>query len=496
MITILDRPPVLHPTPVIPTRIQRPSTISVWDALCHSAENDPLWWIQHVLNVRLYSRQRDIVQAFRDNDRVAVKSGHGVGKGFVSACIALWWALVKRGLVLVTAPTWAQVEDIWFATLRKVLAGAMLPASMTPAFGVHNDRWMLGPLWGILGIASDKPSNLQGYHAENVLLIADEAAGIDDQLYETFEGSQVSRGVGEAKILLLGNPTRQNSYFGRAFDDLKNWRVLTIPCTDSPNVTGEMEVPGLATREWIEERENDWEKLSNAFRVRVQGEFPVEGALDRMIPEHVLTSAIRYSPDLPAKHGTVQGVDVARFGDDKSVSVIIRDGVIVDVASVHQFSTTDVANWANHRALAHGAQETIVDETGLGGGVVDELRRLRAAVRAVNFASAPRRQDRWGDLRTEMAFALCDAFRSGKLALPVSTTIELFDDIRALRYEIAGNGTVILEAKQHMKNRLGRSPDFVDALMLAWKGFDDIPVESGAVKAQCFLNNAVAKFSR
>jgi hypothetical protein len=479
------------------------NAFKIWDAVSETGEQDPIWWMENVLRVRLYDMQCEVVRVVRDYDRVAVKSGHGVGKGYVSACIAIWWALVKHGLVLVTAPTWAQVEDVWFATLRKVLAGAMLPASMTPAFGVRNDRWMLGPLWGILGIASDKPSNLQGYHAENVLLIADEAAGIDDRLFETFEGSQVSRGVGEAKILLLGNPTRKDGFFGRAFDDggsraysAQNWRTLTISCYDSPNVTGEMEVPGLATRDWIAERESDWEKISNAFRVRVQGEFPVEGAIDRMIPEHVLVGAIHYSPKTYTKSGTVQGVDVARFGDDATVSVIIRDGAVVDVASVRQFSTTDVAEWVHLRARAHGVTMTVVDETGLGGVVVDELRRRKVNVTAVNFASAPERPDRWGDLRSEMAFALCEAFKSGTLCLPVSTTIEVFDDIRALRYEIAGNGTVILEAKQHMKHRLGRSPDFVDALMIAWKGFEELPVQTPLIEARMALENALSNVRR
>ena len=133
-----------------------------FDAFLPRAFDDPVLWIHEMLGVNLYRLQKRVARAVRDHDRIAVKSGHGVGKGFVSACIAAWWVGVKRGLVLVTAPTWAQVTNVWFATLRGILRSSAIAVLRKAEVEMLSDRWMLGPAWGVLGVASDRPDNIQG----------------------------------------------------------------------------------------------------------------------------------------------------------------------------------------------------------------------------------------------------------------------------------------------------------------------------------------------
>ncbi|MBN1809992.1 MAG: hypothetical protein JW909_13065 [Planctomycetes bacterium] len=461
---------------------------------CILGATAPVWWIEAIFRLHLHRRQKDVVDAVWSHDRVAVKSGHGVGKGTVSACIALWWVIVRRGLVLVTAPTWAQVTNVWFATLRKVFESGVFPPARTPAFQVRTHSWMLGPSWGILGISSDRPDNVQGYHAERLLLIADEAAGIDDALFEAFEGAQVSRGVGKAGMLLLGNPVRSDGYFAEAFAPSSSWKTLTIPCTDSPNVTGERRVPGLATLDWIEERRAEWGPDSNAFRVRVMGEFPLAGSADRVIPEDVLRKAIATAAPAGVLSGVVQGLDVARFGDDASVSVILRDGVVADASAVHGMGAVQVARWAEERAALYGACITVVDETGVGGGVVDEMRRLRSNVRGVNFASAPAQRDRWRDIRTELAFNVASALASGALVIPPTAPHELFEDLRSLHYGITVGGALQVEPKDAQRRRLRRSPDWADAFFLAWRGYSRLSPPHSEDKARRALRSAVRRF--
>jgi len=454
--------------------------------------SDPVSWIRRVLNVSLYSRQRDVVAALLNHDRVAVRSGHGVGKGVVSACIAVWWAVVRNGLVLVTAPTWAQLESVWFATLRRILASASLRPSVTPALSPRLSHWLFGPLWGILGLASDRPENVQGYHAERVLLIADEAAGIGDDFFEAFEGAQVSRGVGEAKMLLLGNPTLSSGYFASAFAPASPWHKIAISCTDSPNVTGEALIPGLATPHWIDERAREWGRDSSAFRVRVLGEFPASDAGDRVFPEAVLRQALARTAPLNPPLCSVQGLDVARFGNDSSVSVIISSGRVVDVSRVRNCGAVEVARWAHELAASFNVDAVYADETGLGGGVVDSLRSLGSGVRGVNFASRTSRPERYHDIRTEMAFRLRDALASGRLALSVHSPGELLDDLRAFRYRISTSGSVALEPKVETASRLRRSPDWGDALLVAWHGVEKTDPAS-APDASFGLRSALEK---
>lgn len=445
--------------------------LAVWRKAAERGYSDPVWWIAHVLRVTLYGKQPEVARAILKADRVAVKSGHGVGKGIVSACLAVWWFLVRRGMVLVAAPTWAQVEDIWFDRLRRVLSTAILPAAQTDDLQPRKTEWRLGPEWCILGVNSDRPENIHGYHAERLLLIADEAAGIEDPFFEAFEGAQVSRGVGEAKILMLGNPTRLDGYFGAAFAPGSDWRTLTISALDSPNVTGQAVVGGMPTPEWIAEREAEWGRDSNAFRVRVLGEFPLEGGVDRIVPEAILLAAIEADPpDVGERHSCVQGLDVARFGDDASVSVIIRDGVVEDIAEVNGYDTVRVAEWAAERAERFGCLLTVTDETGVGGGVVDQTRRTGVDVRGVVFSEKPRRPKRHANRRTELISEVVTGLREGRLVLPRHE--KMLTELRALRYSVNRAGAVVLEEKKLTKQRLGRSPDCADALSLAWDGYN------------------------
>jgi hypothetical protein len=310
------------------------------------------------------------------------------------------------------------------------------------------------------------------------MLIADEAFGIDAVVFDTFEGSFSNAGPDNVRRLLIGNPTDQMSFAGKCFAPGSKWKQVHMSAMDSPNITGEFKCASLPTQQWVDEKKEQWGENSNQYRVSVLGEFPVAGAIDRVIPENVLQRAIGHIPSLPLvggfpRHSTVQGLDVARYSDDATVSAIIRDGIVADVRSYHGLSTVQVATVAAERARQFSAVVTVVDETGLGGGAVDQLIAAKMAVWPVNFAEKPLNGERYADVRTELAFVVAEALRIGTLGLDADLPVECLDDFRALCYGIPRSGKLMLEAKEETKKRLGRSPCRADAVELAWRGYSN-----------------------
>lgn len=505
--------------------------------------NDPVWWIENVLRVKLYSKAKDIVNAARDYDRIAVRSGHGVGKSYTLACIALWWALVRKGTVLVTGPKFEQTKAIFFSRFTKILAGAVIPPALTPSMLPDSDKWELGPEQGIWIINSAKQTaiNIQGYHAENMLLIADEAAGIDDALFEASDATQVSRGVSHAtaKKILAGNPTEENNCTifkkanmvgqqlqagnllpGGCLPDPKRWVVIHISSYDSPNVTGEMTVPGLVGIDWIKEKEEEYGPESMLFSVRVLGEYFEGGAVDRLIPESALeTWLARKEPSpfrehlhwgvLPGHDSIAQGFDGARYGDDACVSTIISHGRIIDIEARNKLSTGDAAAFMLERHLQFGCKRTSLDGTGQGAGIYDDAivltsdsssRYADLCISMVNFASKSS-LIRYRNIRTQMAFDLQEAIRFGYIVPDeyLGTALNrLIEDIRATGYEAKDNG-VILEPKEVIKGKLGRSPDYFDSLMLAFHAYIrsvELPPERiAAMELEAAIQKAFGSYS-
>lgn len=445
-------------------------------ALQYSMLN-PVWFAERFLGVKLHAKQRELLNAVRDNPYVACRSCNGIGKTLDAVIAGVWFTLIHphESLVLVTANTWEQIESVYFEQLYKLWVSAPFPLSPTPP---TKASWMLEAGWGIRGKNSDKPDSIKGEHAKFVMLIADEAFGIPAVVFDTFEGSFSNAGPDNVRRLLIGNPTDQMSFAGKCFAPGSRWKQIQMSAMDSPNITGEFKCASLPTQQWVDEKREQWGENSNQFRVSVLGEFPVEGAIDRVIPENVLQKAIGHVPQLPLingfpRHSTVQGLDVARYGDDATVSAIIRDGMVSDIRAWHGLSSVQVATVAAERARQFEALVTVVDETGLGGGVVDQLIAAKSNVWPVNYAEKPLNGDRYGDVRTELSFVVAEALRIGTLGLDAVLPVEALDDLRALCYGVPRNGRLMLEAKEDTKKRLGRSPCRADAITLAWRGYSN-----------------------
>ena len=234
-------------------------------------------------------------------------------------------------------------------------------------------------------------------------------------------------------------------------------------------VAGREVIPGLASRQWVEDRKEEWGEGSPAYRARVLGEFP-ESAEDLLIPLHWAEAAI----DRVALSGGAlpAGVDIARFGSDRTVLLIRRGGKVIHV-EVHEKEDTmttagRVKAMIEDREIAPG--NVSVDDAGLGGGVTDRLREQGINVNAVTFGAGALDSDRFANVRAECYWLLREAFREDATE-PVSIPKEhsaLARECSIAHYSYNSAGKVKIESKEEIKKRLHRSPDLADALALSY----------------------------
>jgi len=372
---------------------------------------------------------------------------------------ALSW-LVLWGLVCYddikipcTAPTAHQLSDILLAEVEKWRSKMLEPWKSSIVVNKESVN-----LTGSLGFAvmrtgrKENPEALQGFHADTLMFLIDEASGIDEGVYEVARGTLSTP---SARIVMASNPTRPNGYFYNAFHrNRESWKLFTFNCDDSPFVA----------KNYVKEMKEEYGEDSDIYRVRVLGEFPKGGDL-QFIPTNTVTDAAKRYYDEKAYDFAplVLGVDVAYFGGDKSV-VYLRQGLHCRcVFAVQGIEPAEFAGHIAHLWDEHQADAVFVDGTGVGAGVVSNLRLMGRKPISVAFAGASssptyhnKRAECWGLMR--------DWLKEGW----IPNDDHLKDDLTGPEYSYTMTGKIILERKDDMKKRGVASPDYADALSLCF----------------------------
>ncbi len=448
----------------------------------------------------LWRKQEDVLDAVMRERRVAVKSGNGLGKDFTAAVAVLWYLHCHDpAIVLSTAPTFRQVRHVLWRQIHRLHRGAADTLGGT----MLDTRWELAEDRYALGLSADGADQFQGFHCPNVLVVVDEAEGVHEEIYEAVDSVMTSQ---NPKLLLIGNPTSTSGPFHRAFHEESGiYETITISALDSPNVQkGHVEIPGLTTAEWVEERRKVWREDTDLFRSRVLGEFPKRGE-DNLLSMDDITAAVYeegagfdsgigrgeaclaptddagttgrtvkddplglFLPGMaPSAYGrVVVGVDVARFGSDRTI-VLMRRGDRVE--SIKAFSRIDTMAAAGQVMVAvreHRPDAVNVDVIGVGSGVVDRLREQGVRAHGINVAERPRRDRTCANLRAEGYQSLAQRFRDRRIRIPRDT--ELISELASLRYGYDSRGRLLMESKDSIRKRGVQSPDKADALMLAF----------------------------
>lgn len=458
----------------MPRTYAEPSEDLVWKFLLEAIEpnpdadrhrRDPAAWARERLGAHLWSKQTEIAHSVATNRRTAVKSCHGVGKSWTAGMLATWWIDVHpvgEAIVVSTAPTYKQVHAVLWEEIRKQHRIGQLEGSVT-----LTDEWKIG---GQLVGMGRKPADhdthgFQGIHRRYVLAIIDEACGVPQNLYTAVEAITTNA---DCRILAIGNPDDPNTEFGKVCSPGSGWNVLRIASQDSPNFTGEP-VPDalrhlLPTPEWVDDAAKRWGTDSPLYQSKVLGEFP-ETSENTLIPAALITAA--QNRELPPEGPRTLGVDVARFGTDKTV-LGLREGPRFRIVKTLASSPTTATTGQVINAMRdHRAQSAQVDGVGVGGGVVDQLHEMNIPVEDMQAGGAPMDRERFANARAEWFWALRERFEQGDIDLDPHDD-ELASQLGSIRFEYTSRGQIKIESKEDMAKRGMPSPDLADTLMLAF----------------------------
>jgi len=427
-------------------------------ALVRSYSNDPVGFVKIVLGASpdpwQESVMRDVAAGQR---RISIRAGHGVGKSSTCAWLLIWHMVCRYPQKSIcTAPTAGQLFDALFAEVKYWIN--RLPDPIRDLLETTTDKVTLkaAPEASFISArtsSAERPEAMAGIHSENVLLIFDEASAVPEPVYESAAGSMSGE---NACTILIGNPTRNSGLFFRTHHALSSdWKTYHVSCLDC----------GRVSADFVEQIKSTYGSESNAFRVRVLGEFALRED-DTLIPAELVDSAMSRDVALNDKEPLVYGLDVARFGDDRSVLCKRRGNVVTEFKVWQGLDLMQLTGAVVNEAKADKPDEICVDSIGLGSGVADRLRELGHVVRDVNVSESSAMNPSAAKLRDELWLAVKDWLnqRVGK--------IPKMDDLRqelvSPTYTFTSNGKVKVEGKSELKKRGMRSCDIADALCLTF----------------------------
>ena len=422
--------------------------------------DNPVLFVREVLGATPYDYQEEFLNAISSGERkMSVRSGHGTGKSTSASWAMLWFLLLRfPNKVVVTAPTSSQLFDALFAELKRWINE--LPPHLQQLLTVKSDRVELTSAASEAFISArtsraETPEALAGVHSENVLLVVDEASGVPEKVFEAAAGSMSGH---SATTLLLSNPTRSSGTFYESQTRMsKSWWTRRWSCVDSP----------LVSDEFVNEMRERYGEESNAFRIRVLGEFPMADD-DTIIPFHLAHSATQRDIEMTPDIKPIWGLDVARFGTDKTALCKRYGNVVTDIDAWQGLDLMQTVGrvMAEYEALPSSQRPTeiLVDSIGVGGGVVDRLRELGVPVRGINVGEAPAMGKTYINLRSELWFKTKGWLEDRSCKIPRND--QLVAELTGIRYAFTSSGKMKAESKDAMRKRGLKSPDLADALCL------------------------------
>ena len=436
---------------------------SAWADFLKRYHDDPAGFAEHVIKMNPLPWQREVMVAIAAGERrISVRSGHGVGKSSCATAIILWYLTTRYPCkVVVTAPTASQLYDALFAEAKRRVKE--MPEAVSKLLEATSDRIVLksSPTEAFCSArtsSKERPESLAGVHSENVLLLAAEASGIPEEVFESAAGSMSGHA---ATTLLLGNPTRTSGFFYRTHTDLKNdWWTKKVSCADSP----------LVSDDFITDMAKRYGEESAAYSIRVLGEFP-QADEDTYIPlyliEASLTRDVEESPNAPV----VWGLDCARYGSDRSALAKRKGNHLTEnIKTWRDKSTMELAgiilNEYETTSIMDRPQEILVDSIGVGAGVVDRLIELELPARGINVAESASLSDKYMRLRDELWGKTREFFEAKECVLPDDS--QLVFELAAPRFSFTSSGKIKIESKDELRKRGIKSPDLADAFCLTF----------------------------
>lgn len=428
------------------------------------------------LNTHLWSTPKDICDAIsKPHAQVAVKACHGSSKTFLAGGFVIWW-VAMGGIAITTAPTDQQVRRLLWGEVH-----AAYRRSKIPVGGILNQKELrITEDNYALGFSTDETVNFQGFHGK-VLIILDEATGIEQGIWEAIHGI---RSGGDVRVLALGNPTDMACEFARCFTEKSAaWDCFTISAFDTPNLLGVSEdeiesrgeahdldflndniIPYLPTRRWVYESMLEWGRNSPVYNSRVLGQFPMQSSsallslawLERARDESYVDEAL--------PKDVIAGVDVAGPGEDETVVAVRRGPQLIDLIRF----TEDDPRYEVANALEPYRDDLVkvnVDVIGIGYNFARYLEDQQYPVVDVNVAERSDDPEKFFNKKAQFYWSLRQRLQDGDCTnLPA----EAVPQLSSIHYE-ERRGQIKIESKEDAKKKRGiKSPDIAEATMLCY----------------------------
>lgn len=478
--------------------------------------DDPEGFARDVLRTStLWEAQLQHLRAVAEHRRVVAYGANGTGKTFDDAIIALWWVFCRDGLVVATAAREGQLREQFMRDVKLLFHQAVdLPGELYSLAVRRPDN----PLSGILCVAAGETSRIRGQHAPRMLVLLQEAQGLEEWVWQAAEMMAVGD---DDRITATGNcdlgPVGPFYKAARS----PHWKAVRFDATQHPNILeGRTVIPGGPTQFSLDQRAADYGVDSPFYVSSVLGEFPTD-AVEGLVKVSWLEEAFRLFEtgrltDKMAVCRLVLGVDVARSGKDRSVvaaaqgpvvrafhwwqgaDLEVSAGRVIEVCRQYGIQPAYAPAYAVEVALirsgfgdlvdappgdplrytrhAHGARLRI-DTVGLGAGLHDRLAHQRYPTESFNSSGKPtgfnpesalKAEQQFHNRRAQAFWQLRQALEQGRLALPPEHRDDLVRELTAITWTLTGTGKKLIEAKADIKKKLGgKSPDFADALAMA-----------------------------
>lgn len=473
-------------------------------------------FIRDCLGARLDTEQQAIVDSCQHNPMTSVASGTARGKDYVAACVALAFlyltpdfndkgALIGNTKIALTAPTNRQVHDIMIPEIRRLVRSAKSRYPFAcPGRLVSNDIRTDYDEWFLTGFKSDDNTTevWSGFHAVHTMFVITEASGISETIYNAIEGNL----QGDSRVLLVFNPNVVSGYAARSMssDRFAHFRLNSL---HAENVVKKQNViPGQVDYRWVEDKvkiwcshiqeadfnegegDFEWEgglyRPNDLFRVKVLGMFP-KAASDSLIPYEWVVLAQQRWKETVEKNGEDWiptevlnlGVDVAGMGRDSS-NLCPRYGSFVTSFIAHQS-----AGKADHmRVVGMVVNElhkckvktarALIDTIGEGAGVYSRLveMKVKGAVSCKFSESAKGLSDitgqyKFANMRAYLHWCVRDWLNpKNKTGAMLPPDEDFLEEATSIKWLFQSDGSILIEKKDDIKQRLGRSPDKWDSL--------------------------------
>lgn len=437
---------------------------------------NPVGYFQDCLGREPWIKQDEILNSVVEYPETYVHSANGIGKTDVAAGAVPWWLTTRRGIVITTANTWKQVETVLWERIKLMCKESRVPLGLRPVGTKIN----VAENWFAIGLSTNEPDRFQGYHDAEVLVIVEEAGGMNmESLWDALEGCLTGA---NDRLLAIGNPTSRASVFYRRCSSPDCDRnVIQVSAFDTPNLKeGRTVIKGMITTERVERWRRQWGEDDPRWQSRVLGVFPTEGDAT-MFPLSWMEAAFEYEGESLETGFREAGLDVARFGPDNS-ALGLRDGD--KLLGMRQWGGVDTMKTTNRlvRCLLDGSLHTPeeegsdtaqpfgppvrakVDADGLGSGVFDRAAELVAVredlrhVELIEFRASHGTSDpqNFYDFKTEAYWRFREKLRTRSMDLSALSREQketVLGQATAVTYEAMSNGSIKVVEKRETKKK-------------------------------------------